>query len=476
MPWQERLGALDAAFLYLEGRTAHMHVGALCLFEGPPPTHAELTRHVEARLPSVPRYRQRLAPVPFALSRPVWVDDAKFDLEYHLRRTALPAPGGDAELKRLTSRLFAQRLDRDKPLWELWCVEGLEEGRFALVSKTHHCMVDGISGVDIATVLLDPSRKVPPSAPPEPWRAREAPSTVSLMTDGLAYQLTHPLEVARQALAGGAEARRALGEIALGALPILKLLGMGLAPESSLNRPIGPHRRFETARLPLDRVRRVKTAFEATVNDVVLAVVTGALRALLLERGDRLTADLRALVPVSVRSPDARHTLGNQVTAVFCPLPVGEADPRRRLEQVRTSMEGLKATRQAVGGLALTQLGDFAPPTLAAQAARLQPFARFFNLVVTNVPGPQHPLFLLGRRMRECYPAVPLAANQTLCIGLLSYDGTIGVGLLGDADQARDLRTLAAALTVALDELEATLTPPRGARKREGVRRARRRA
>lgn len=452
--WHERLSALDAAFLYMEDRNAHMHVGGLCVFDGPPPSHAELLQHVESRLAAVPRYRQRLAFVPLGQGRPVWVDDAQFDLEYHVRRTALPAPGGESELRRLTSRLLSQRLDRDKPLWELWCVEGLEEGRFALVSKTHHCMIDGISGVDIATVLLDRTRATGPQVLTVPWRPRPAPSGRELLLDSLRHQLTHPLEVARDALTGSAQARRQLGEIVLGALPMLKLAGMGRAPASSLNQPIGPHRRFETVRLDLGRVRRVKGALGGTVNDVILAVVAGALRSLLLRRGEPPVGSLRALVPVSVRRPDARHTLGNQVTAVFCPLPVGEADPRRRLALVREAMQDLKGSRQAVGGLALTQLGDFAPPTLAAQAARVQALARFFNLVVTNVPGPQDALYLAGRQMQACYPAVPLAADQTVCIGLLSYNGAIGVGLLGDADLARDLPELAAALAAALTELE----------------------
>lgn len=452
--WHERLSALDAAFLYMEDRNAHMHVGGLCVFDGPPPSHGELLQHVESRLAAVPRYRQRLAFVPLGQGRPVWVDDAQFDLEYHVRRTALPAPGGESELRRLTSRLLSQRLDRDKPLWELWCVEGLEEGRFALVSKTHHCMIDGISGVDIATVLLDRTRATAPQVLTVPWRPRPAPSGHELLLDSVRHQLTHPLEVARDAIRGSAQARRQLGEIVLGALPMLKLAGMGRAPASSLNQPIGPHRRFETVRLDLGRVRRVKGALGGTVNDVILAVVAGALRSLLQRRGETPVGSLRALVPVSVRQPDARHTLGNQVTAVFCPLPVGEADPRRRLALVREAMQDLKGSRQAVGGLALTQLGDFAPPTLAAQAARVQALARFFNLVVTNVPGPQDALYLAGRQMQACYPAVPLAADQTVCIGLLSYNGAIGVGLLGDADLARDLPELAAALATALTELE----------------------
>ena len=308
--WHERLSALDAAFLYMEDRNAHMHVGGLCVFDGPPPSHGELLQHVESRLAAVPRYRQRLAFVPLGQGRPVWVDDAQFDLEYHVRRTALPAPGGESELRRLTSRLLSQRLDRDKPLWELWCVEGLEEGRFALVSKTHHCMIDGISGVDIATVLLDRTRATGSQVLTAPWRPRPAPSGRELLLDSVRHQLTHPLEVARDALRGSAQARRQLGEIVLGALPMLKLAGMGRAPASSLNQPIGPHRRFETVRLDLGRVRRVKGALGGTVNDVILAVVAGALRSLLQRRGEPVdpanVPDLRLIeIELAPASPQA---------------------------------------------------------------------------------------------------------------------------------------------------------------------------
>ncbi|HEX2568194.1 MAG TPA: wax ester/triacylglycerol synthase family O-acyltransferase [Polyangia bacterium] len=454
MSWSERLSSLDASFLEFEDRTAHMHVGALAVFDGSPPRYEEVMELVRARLPQVPRYRQRLAPVPLRAGRPVWVDDAHLDLEYHVRHTALPAPGDDVQLKRLAARLFSQRLDRDKPLWELWFVEGLAGDRFALVSKTHHCMVDGISGVDIATVLLDGTREArPPRA--EPWRPRPAPTPSELVIDALREQVIHPWEVLRDAGQTGSEAQRLLLSVAGGIKPLIGLAQLGQAPASSLNQPIGPHRRFETVQLDLAEIRRIRRVLGGTVNDVILAVVAGALRTLLEERGEQLGPDLRAMVPVSVRPPEGRGTFGNQVTAVFCPLPVAETDPRRRLERVRAAMQDLKQSQQALGALAISKLGDFAPPTLLAQAARLQAHTRFFNLVVTNVPGPQTPLYLLGRRMLGCYPAVPLAANQTVVIGLLSYDGTVGVGLMGDADATRDLPRLGEALASSLAELSA---------------------
>lgn len=453
MSWFERLSALDAMFLDVEDRSAHMHVGSVSVFEGRPPAYRELLAHIASRLDRVPRYRQRLAFVPLGLGRPAWIDESELDLEYHVRHTALPAPGGDEALKRLSARLFAQRLDRDKPLWELWLIEGLGEDRFAVLMKTHHCMIDGVSGVDLATVLLDPepSAAPPPEAPP--WTPRPAPGRAELLAASAREQLVRPLGFARDAFEPTSEAHRAVLELAGGLRPLLGLSQMGRAPRSSLNRPIGPHRRWEMVALDLAAVKRAREALGGTVNDVILAAVSGALRRLLEGRGERPEGELRVLVPVSVRRPEARGTLGNQVAAVFCPLPVGEPDPVARLRRVTSAMRGVKESRQAVGAMALTRLSDFAPPTIAAQAARLQLLNRWFNLVVTNVPGPQLPLYLLGRKLAVSYPAVPLAPEQTVGIALLSYNGKIGVGLLGDADRARDLSVLARAIPEALAEL-----------------------
>ena len=465
-PWYERLTALDATFLHLEDRSAHMHVGGLVLIEGKAPSYREVLALIESRLHQVPRYRQRLMNVPFGQGRPVWVDETQFDLEYHVRHTALPQPGGLDQLKKLAGRLLSQALDRDKPLWELWFVEGLGENRFALVSKTHHAMVDGISGVDIATVLLDTELVVAPPPLPLPWKPRAAPAAGQLFKDSMKNQLAHPLQIARQALEPGSDARKLLAVMAGGIKPLVGLAQLGQAPASSLNVPIGPHRRFEGVRLSLADVKLVRGKLGGTVNDVILAIMAGALRRLLLSRGEA-PLDLRALVPVSVRSPDQRGTLGNQVTAVFCPLPASDPEPASRLAKVRAAMQGLKESKQAVGALALSRLGDFAPPTLVAQAARLQSMTRLFNVVITNVPGPQFPLYFLGRKMTECFPVVPLAANTTIGIALLSYDGAIDVGLLGDADAARDLITLAEGVTAAISELvalarqaPASQTPP----------------
>jgi diacylglycerol O-acyltransferase / wax synthase len=452
--WFERLSSLDSLFLELEDRTAHMHVGAVVVFEGAAPPYPDLLRLVESRLDRVPRYRQRVQFVPFKQGRPVWVDESQFDLEYHVRHTALPAPGGDAELKKLAGRLFSQALDRDKPLWEMWLVEGLDNDRFAVISKTHHCMLDGISGVDLATVVMDtePSSEPPPA--PSEWTPRPAPKPSELLSQSLLEQITSPFQVVRDALNSNNAARKLLREIAGGFKPLWGLAGMGLAPASPLNRPIGPHRRFETLDLPLPEVRKIKRATRATVNDVLLTIVAGAVRQWLSARGEPPGTELRVLVPVSMRGAHDRKTFGNQISAVFCPLPVTEANPLERLRKVREAMKGIKETGQAVGAAALASLGDFAPPTLMAQAARLQAVTRFFNLLVTNVPGPQFPLYLLGRKLRACYPQVPLAAYQSLGIALLSYHGKVCVGMLGDLE-VRDLPSLADALRTSLAELSA---------------------
>jgi diacylglycerol O-acyltransferase len=387
----------------------------------------------------------------------VWVDESQFDLEYHVRHTALPPPGGEDELKRLAGRLFSQALDRDKPLWEMWLVSGLGGAgseRFAIISKTHHCMLDGISGVDLATVLMDTEPATDPPPPPAAWEPRPPPTTRELLVDSVKKQITHPFVVAREALEANNDARKLLKEIANGVRPLLDIAGLGLAPKSALNRPIGPHRRFEMLDLPLPALRKIRRALGGSVNDVVLAMVAGALRSWLTARGETLSGDLRVLVPVSFRTAHGRNTFGNQISAVFCPLPVGEPNAAERLRKVRESMKGVKESGQAVGAQALTRLGDFAPPTILAQAARLQAVTRFFNLVVTNVPGPQFPLYLLGRRLLSCYPQVPLAAQQTVGVALLSYAGNVGVGLLADLD-VRDLAALGGSLRAALDELSA---------------------
>jgi diacylglycerol O-acyltransferase len=457
-PWFERLTTLDALFLNLENdRNAHMHVGAVALFDGPAPPYRDLLALIESKLAQVPRYRQRLMFVPFGQGRPVWIDETQFDLEFHVRHTALPSPGGLDELEKLAGRLFSQRLDRDKPLWELWLVEGLKDGGFAIISKTHHCMIDGVAGIDLAAVLMEMDAERIEPEPAAPWTPRPAPKASELLTKSVADQISHPLRFVRDAIQSAqsehSEPRQILKELAAGVLPMLEFASHGQAPACSLNVPIGPHRRFSMTTFSLSEVKSVRANLGGTVNDVVLATVAGALRDYLLKRGDSIGPDLRAMVPVSMRAPDGHGQMGNQVSAIFCSLPVGDADPASRLKKIRDEMKGVKESGQAMGAHALTRLSDFAPPGLLAQAARLQSVTRFFNLVVTNVPGPQFPLYLLGRKMRACHPQIPLAATQAIVVGLLSYDGNICIGLTGDADAAKDLEELSRALRGALDDL-----------------------
>jgi WS/DGAT/MGAT family acyltransferase len=453
----DRLTGLDSSFLHLEQNGAHMHVAACMTFQGDSPTHDELVNAIEARLHLVPRYRQRLAFVPLQQGRPVWVDDPHFNIRYHVRHTALPAPGGDEELRRLAGRLFSQRLDRNKPLWELWLIEGYGSDHFAVISKTHHALVDGISGVDLVTVLFDSAPEpVPVSGPDTPWVPRPMPTGAQLLAEALRERATVPAEIAR----GVRAALRAPRHIAGGArdalvgVGALAFAGMNAAPQSPLNQPIGPHRRFAWVQAELDDFRATKTALGGTVNDVVLTAVAGALGRYLRRHGfPTRELTLKAMVPVSVRSQGARGALGNQVAAMMAPLPVGITDPQERFAVVHEAMADIKSSGQAVGAQALTELTGFAPPTIMDQASRLISRQRFFNLVVTNVPGPQHPLYLLGRRLESLYPMVPLAHNQGLGIALMSYAGSLDFGLNGDFEVMADLDGLATDLRESIAEL-----------------------
>lgn len=448
---------LDEMFLHLEGPDTHMHVGGVTLFEGPPPDFDDFRDMIRGRLQMVPRFRQKLATVPFGLGRPVWVDDTHFNLDYHVRHTALPSPGDEAKLKRLAARIMSQQLDRSKPLWEIWFAEGLADGRFALISKTHHCLVDGVSGADIMSVVLDLEREPQQQSEAEPWRPEPEPSGDQLMLEALKERLSSPAEVVRTVQSAVMDPAKLPNRVfeavkALGAF----VGGATAAPTSSLNRPIGPHRRFDTVLVDLDEVKNIKNTLGATVNDVVVAVVTGGLRHMLRGRGEKVDdVELRAMIPVSVRADADRGNLGNQVASMWAALPVYEGDPIERVRIVSEHLRDLKASGQAVGAKILTSLGEFAPPTILAQASRLVARQRAFNLVVTNVPGPQIPLFTLGRQMEEVYPVLPLTDNTTVGVALLSYNGTIGFGVLGDYDAAPDVGVLAEGIEKSLAELQA---------------------
>jgi diacylglycerol O-acyltransferase len=466
----DRLTGLDASFLHIEDASSHMHVGSVMTFEGPPPSYDELLETFERRLSLVPRYRQRLAFVPLAQGRPSWVDDPHLNLRYHVRNTALPSPGSERQLKDLAGRVFSQQLDRDKPLWEVWLVDGLEDDRFAVVSKTHHALVDGISGADLMSVLFDTAPE--PAAPPDPggrWLPRPLPSRAQLLAEALLERATIPAEIGRSVKALFRGPRRIAAGVRDAAIGVGAMAWAGLnpAPSSPYNRPVGPHRRFTWVRADLGELKAIKDELGGTVNDVVLATVAGALGRHLRRRGHNTNGlELKAMVPVSVRTDVERGALGNRVAAMMAPLPVWCQEPVARLDIVREQLKGLKSGGQAVGAQVLTDLSGFAPPTIMDQASRLIARQRFFNLVVTNVPGPQFPLYLMGRRMIDPFPMVPLARNQALGIALLSYDGRINFGLVGDFDLLWDIDDLAEDVEESLEELAAAAGVELGTRER----------
>jgi diacylglycerol O-acyltransferase len=457
----DRLTSTDASFLHQEGHASHMHIGGVLIFEGSAPDFDEFADHIRGRLHLVPRYRQKLATPALQTGRPLWVDDPDFNLEYHVRHTALPEPGSEEQLLLLAARIASQRLDRSKPLWEQWLVEGLEGNRFAIISKTHHAVVDGIAGVDLATVIFDLERTpAPPAEELERWVAAPEPSQAELLLAGARGMVRATASMTARSVAAVTRPARSLHVLRDATEGIGELVWAGLnpAPETPLNVTIGPHRRFAIARQQLSDYKTIKNALGGTVNDIVLTVVAGALADWLRSRGVRTEGlEMRALVPVSVRSGDQRGALGNQLTAMRGPLPVYIEDPLARLRYVRAAMDGLKESKQAVGAATLVAVNSLAPPTILAQASRVNFSTRLFNLLVTNVPGPQLPLYLLGRELKDLFPVAFLPENHALAIAIMSYNGNLDYGLLGDYDALPDIevvadgleRSLAALLAVA---------------------------
>jgi diacylglycerol O-acyltransferase len=465
----QRMSPLDASFLHLEDDVTQLHIGSVTILEGPPPPFDEVVGMVTGKLSLVPRYRQVVRFVPLAMGRPVWVDDAHFNLRYHLRRTALPAPGGEEELRILVGRIMSQQLDRAKPLWEMWMVEGLGAGRWALVSKVHHCMVDGVSGTDLLTVILDKERD--PGAPPDDaWTPEPAPSGVRLLADALLERTVSPYEALRSARAAVRAPLQFAGVVEDTARSLIGMRGLvRRTPPSSLNGPISPHRRWSWARSQLSDVKTIRAALGGTVNDVVLACITNGFRQLLLSRGESIDRVVRTMVPVSVRSPGERGTYNNRVSAMFAELPVGIEDPTERLNSIRAQMEGLKESKQAVAGEVLTSLSGFAPPMLLALGERVATRVpqRNINTVTTNVPGPQYPLYAAGRRLLEAFPYVPLGGRVRVGVAIFSYDGALNFGVTGDYDTAYDVGVLCDGIEKGMSELvkvaDRSRPAPRGA-------------
>ena len=451
----DSLSAIDASFLHQEGSSTHMHIGGVALLDGPAPPYPDLLEHIRSRLHLVPRYRQRLAVPPFGLGRQRWVDDPAFNLEYHVRHTGLPAPGDRDRLKALTARVFAQQLDRTKPLWELWLVDRLSDGGWALISKSHHALVDGVSGVDLMTMLFDLD-VTPRDAGRDGWQPRPAPTSAQLAARAINDAARGIAGLPLRALGEATRPLAALGRAreALEAVGELAWAGRSAPAETPLNVHVGPHRRVALVEAQLTDFKAVKDAFGGTVNDVVLAVVAGALRSWLHARGTRTEGlELRAGVPVSVRTSDQQGAFGNQLAQVLCALPITVADPIERLRIVSEDMRGLKDSRQALGAEVIAAAEGFAPPTILAQASRLNFSTRFYDVLVTNVPGPQVPLYVLGRRLERVFPLPFLAGDRALAVAVMSYDGGMSFGLLGDFDALPDLDALAAGLESSLAEL-----------------------
>lgn len=446
------LTALDATFLELEDADpgAHMHIGGVLVFapgpDGRPPLVEELRVVIDERLDALPRYRERLSSrTTGGLRWPAWIADDRFDLHAHIRRAALPVPGGEQELLEWAADFYAHRLDRDRPLWEMVLVEGLEGGAWALATKTHHCLVDGVGSVDVATVLLDAE----PHPPPGSWSAPEPPAEPAPVAQLAAL----PLKAARAGLGAATHPGRTL-EHARGVAELLARNELVAAPRTSLNVPIGKERRLVAVDVALADVTTVRRALGGTVNDVVLTLVAGGLRRLLVDRGERMPErGLRAMVPVNVRAAAEHLGLGNHISSLFVGLPVAAPDAVARHREVCEHSAQLKGAGQARAGHDLVELAALAPPVAHAALARALFATRLFNVTVTNVPGPQIPLFALGARLRRVVPLVPLAADHALAVAAFSYDGTLTFCVHADRASMVDVELVAEGIGEELEEL-----------------------
>jgi diacylglycerol O-acyltransferase len=457
----EWMSPIDSSFLHIENATTPMHIGGVSIFEGPPPPFQQLRAMVAGKLGLVPRYRQKVRFVPLAAGPPIWIDDPHFSLDYHLRHTAIPAPGGELELRQMAARVFSGALDRDKPLWELWMVEGMRDGRWALLSKVHHCMVDGVAATDLMSVMFSDETATTDTspAPGRGWSAEPEPTGLEVLLRTVVRRASPAgqIETIKQALRTPRETLRSIAEVARAAAAA----GPSLRPvaASSLNGPIGPHRRWSWAEVRLADVKSVRAALGGTVNDVVLTLITNGFRALLESRGEEIAGDrvVRTMVPVSVRRRGEKGVYNNRVSAVFAGLPVGVGDPVARLQRIRAEMDGVKESKQAVAGDVLSSMSGFAPPLLLALGSRLVTLSPRLNMhtATTNVPGPQQPVQTLGRRMLQSYPFVPVVGSIRIVVAIFSYDGGLYFGVTGDYDGAPDVDELTAGIERGMDDLRA---------------------
>jgi WS/DGAT/MGAT family acyltransferase len=458
----DRLSRLDVSFLYMEEPTTPMHVGGVALFEVPEEgfDYERLVRLIRDRIGLVPRYRQRVRWVPGHLANPVWVDDENFDVTYHVRRSALPRPGTREQLNELVARIMSRPLDRDRPLWEMYLVEGLEGDQFAILTKTHHAMVDGIAAVDIGQVILDTSPE-PRTVHVDDWRPRREPSSAELVAGAINEIARSPKAVVDTVRTGIGDAQETATQIGRNLVGLASTARTMSRPTRSgpLNAPIGAARRYATTSTRLEDLKRIKAAHGGTINDIVLTVIAGALRAWMMTRGEAVTtrSSVRAMVPVSVRT--AEDSSGNQIAAFLCDLPIGEPDPVIRLERVRFEMDMLKETGQMLGATALVGVASFTPPTVHSLGARAVSALsrRVYNVVITNVPGPQFPLYAGGALMLAAHPVVPLARGQAVSVGLTSYDGGVYFGLNADREAMPDVDVLAQCIEDSIAEMLAGL-------------------
>lgn len=465
----DRLSTLDNSFLALEEPTTPMHVGSVMVFDAPDEgfDYDRLVGIISRRIAYVPRYRQRIRTVPGHLANPVWIDDERFDVTYHVRRSALPRPGGDDQLEELIARIQPRPLDRSRPLWEVYLVEGLADDRFAIITKTHQALVDGVHAVDIAHLILEDSETPSSEGVDHTWRPGREPSQAELIVSAVADTVRTPSQVVETVQSGITDVKATAGRLLGTAGEVASALAQAStspAPTSPLNTRVGRARNFVMVGTDLEDYKKIRSrltkgnfADEVSINDVVLATITGAFRTWLLTRGESVhgSTTIRAMVPVSVRDEEGELSNGRQLKACFVDLPLGEPGASMRLHQIAFAMRQQMEAGRAVGAETLSGLGGFAPPTMHTLAARLGGAVsrRLFNVAITNVPGPQHPLYIAGAQMASTYPVMPLGASKALSIGLTSYDGGVYYGLYADRDALPDADVLGQSIVDGLQEL-----------------------